>query len=77
MLGTRMEFRDMLPNKSIKLALPALIALTSAAACTPTVKIVAPDKPIEINLNVTITQEVRIILDQEVEDLIADNPDLF
>ncbi|MCF6328886.1 MAG: hypothetical protein L3J02_03690 [Henriciella sp.] len=24
-----------------------------------------------------MTQEVRISLDQEVEDLIADNPDLF
>ena len=67
----------MLPNKPVKLALPALIALIGASACTPTVKIVAPDKPIEINLNVKITQEVRIILDQEVEDLIADNPDLF
>ncbi|MDJ0920196.1 MAG: YnbE family lipoprotein [Henriciella sp.] len=48
-----------------------------AAACTPTVKIEAPDKPIEINLNVTITQEVRVRLDQDVEDLISENPDLF
>lgn len=58
------------------LALPITVALT-AAACTPTVKIVAPDKPIVINLNVKIDQEVRVILDKEVEDLIADNPDLF
>jgi len=58
--------------------LPVILALgVAAAACTPTVKIVAPDKPIEINLNVKITQEVRVILDKEVEDLIADNPDLF
>ncbi|MEP1600123.1 MAG: YnbE family lipoprotein [Hyphomonas sp.] len=28
-------------------------------------------------MNVNITQEVRVILDKEVEDLIADNPDLF
>ncbi|WP_349679570.1 YnbE family lipoprotein [Hyphomonas sp. UBA3601] len=35
------------------------------------------DKPIKIDLNVNITQEVRVILDKEVEDLIADNPDLF
>ncbi len=48
-----------------------------AAACTPTVKVQAPDKPITINLNVKIDQEVRIKLDDEVEDLIADNPDLF
>lgn len=47
------------------------------SACAPTVKIQAPDKPIEINLNVTIDQKVRIILDKDVEELIADNPDLF
>lgn len=53
----------------------ALVAFM--AACAPTVKIQAPDKPIEINLNVKIDQEVRIKLDREVEDLIANNPDLF
>lgn len=42
-----------------------------------TAKIEAPDKPIEINLNVKIDQEVRIKLDKEVEDLIANNPDIF
>ena len=59
-------------------AFPATAALIiGVSACAPTVKIVAPDKPIEINLNVKIDQEVRVILDQEVEDLIANNPDLF
>lgn len=48
-----------------------------AGACTPTVKLEAPDKPITINLNVKIEQEVRILLEPEVEELIADNPDLF
>jgi len=47
------------------------------AACTPKVQLAAPDKPIEINLNVKIDQEVRVRLDKEVEDLIEDNPDLF
>ena len=41
------------------------------------VQIKAPDKPIEINLNVKIDQEVRVRLDKEVEDLITENPDLF
>jgi len=45
-------------------------------ACA-TVKVEAPDKPIEINLNVKIDQEVRIKMDKEVEDLIANNPDIF
>lgn len=52
-------------------------ATSLAVACTPTVKVQAPDKPIEINLNVKIDQTVRVILDEEVEELIADNPDLF
>ena len=47
------------------------------AACTPTVKVEAPDKPITINLNVKIDQEIRLKIDKDVEELIAENPDLF
>jgi hypothetical protein len=54
------------------------VAITLAtAACTPTVKVQAPDKPIEINLNVKIEQEVRIKVDRELDSIIANNPDLF
>ncbi|MEO1475141.1 MAG: YnbE family lipoprotein [Pseudomonadota bacterium] len=56
---------------------PALATAIAIGACSPTVKLEAPDKPIEINLNVKIDQEVRVRLDQDVEELIADNPDLF
>jgi hypothetical protein len=49
----------------------------SMAGCTPTVQLAAPDKPITINLNVKIDQEVRVRIDRELEDLIAKNPDLF
>ena len=48
----------------------------SLGACA-TVKVEAPEKPIEINLNVKIEQEVLIKLDQEIEDLIDANPDIF
>jgi len=47
------------------------------AACQPKVQLVAPEKPIQIQLNVKIDQEVRVRLDKDVEALIADNPDLF
>ena len=47
------------------------------AACQPTVRVEAPDKPIEINLNVKIEQEVRVKIEREVEDLFAQNPDIF
>ncbi|WP_420559439.1 YnbE family lipoprotein [Tepidicaulis sp.] len=46
-------------------------------ACQPTVKIEAPDKPIEINLNVKIEQEVRVKVDRELDDLLAQNPEIF
>lgn len=57
--------------------LPVLLTCGAIGACTPTVKIEAPDKPIVINLNVKIDQEVRLTLDAPVEDLITSNPDLF
>ena len=48
-----------------------------AAGCTPTVKVEAPDKPIVINLNVKIEQEVRVKVDRDVDTLLQNNPDLF
>lgn len=47
------------------------------AACSPTIKVEAPDKPIEINLNVKIEQEIRVKVDRDLDDLLANNPDLF
>ncbi len=57
----------------------AAFAMTALApaACQPTVKVEAPDKPIVINLNVKIEQEVRVKIDREVEDLLKTQPDLF
>tara|TARA_R110000751_G_scaffold12703_2_gene43578 strand:+ start:53383 stop:53583 length:201 start_codon:yes stop_codon:yes gene_type:complete len=61
------------PKKTLFLV--GCVVLT--AACTPTIRIEPSDKPITINLNVKIDQEVRIKLDKDVEDLISNNPDLF
>lgn len=36
-----------------------------------------PEKPIEINLNVTIRQEVLVRLQEDVDQLIRQNPDAF
>ena len=55
----------------------ALVSAFTMGGCQPKLQIVAPDKPIVINLNVKIDQEVRVRLDKDVEDLIANNPDLF
>ncbi len=44
------------------------------AAC---VNISAPTKPIEINLNINVTQEVVYRLDNEAKSLIKQNPGIF
>ena len=41
------------------------------------VNVTAPDKPIEINLNVNVKQEVVVRLQKDAEDFIANNPELF
>ena len=45
--------------------------------CTPTVQLQAPDKPIEINLNVNIEQHVRVSIEKDVKQAIAKNKDIF
>ena len=41
------------------------------------VNVSAPDKPIEINLNIRVTQEVIYRLDNSAKALIKENPDIF
>jgi len=48
-----------------------------AAACSPTVQMAAPEKPITINLNVKIEHEVRVKVDKEVNKMFAENKGLF
>ncbi|MBB4211646.1 YnbE-like lipoprotein [Rhodothalassium salexigens DSM 2132] len=48
-----------------------------AAACTPSVKLQAPDEPIRFDVNVNITEQKRLEIDKELLDLIKQNPALF
>ena len=57
-----------------ELRLIAGAALASLGGCV-TVK--TPEKPIEINLNVEIRQEVLVRLQQDAQQLIQQNPDAF
>ena len=50
-----------------------VIALATAGC----INIKAPDKPIEINLNVNIKQEVIVKLQKDADDFINNNPELF
>lgn len=60
----------------MKKLLSLMLAFT-VAACGGCVRVQAPDKPIEINLNVNIRQEVIVSLKKDADDLITSNPDLF
>jgi hypothetical protein len=63
--------------KSLIFRLMLPLCLAGLPACQPTVKVEAPDKPIVINLNVKIEQEVRIKVERDVEELLNSQPDLF
>jgi hypothetical protein len=52
----------------------AAVAALPLASCI-TVK--APSKPIEVNLNVDIRQEVLVRLQQDVQQMIQKNPQAF
>ena len=52
-------------------------ALGTALMCSACIQLRAPDKPIEINLNVNIKQEVVVRLEKDVADLIKKNPAVF
>jgi lipoprotein NlpI len=54
-----------------------LAALLALAACQHKVQIEAPKEPIVINLNVKIEQEVRVKVENDVEQLFDTNDNLF
>ena len=55
----------------------SIMALGASAATAGCVNVSAPDKAIEINLNINVTQEVVYRLDGEAKTLIQQNPDIF
>ena len=57
------------------LTIPLFLAF--AAACNPTVTLEAPKEPIEINLNIKIEHNIRVQVDQELEDLFDEDSDVF
>ena len=63
----------MTPKRILQSACGAALMLPLAAC----ISVSPPDKPIEINLNVTIQQEVLVRLQRDVEQLIQQNPEAF
>jgi len=63
----------MRPRKTVFL-LPLVVGML---ACTPTVQVAAPTEPIEINVNVKIEHEIRVQVDEDLDDLLAEDSDIF
>ena len=59
-------------GKKIFVLMP--IAMTALSGC---VQVSAPDKPIVINLNIAIRQEVLYRLDAASKKVIDENPEIF
>lgn len=55
----------------------ALMTAFWMAACSPTVRMEAPEKPIEINMNVKIEHEIRIKVEKDIEQMLEENKDIF
>ena len=60
------------------LTLPAVALMTLLlAACAPTVRIEAPEKPIEINMTLNIKHESLVKVEKDVQQLFDSNAGLF
>ena len=63
----------MTPKRPLQAAFGAALMLPLMGC----ISVSPPDKPIEINLNVKIQQEVLVRLQRDVEQLIQQNPEAF
>ncbi|MBL0924550.1 MAG: YnbE family lipoprotein [Sphingomonadaceae bacterium] len=59
-------------GKTILVLTPVMIAALSGC-----VQVTAPDKPIVINLNIAIRQEILYKLDAASKKVIEENPEIF
>ncbi len=66
-----------LNTRTISIAGFIAISCLAIAACTPTVKVQAPQEPITINLNIKLDADVRVKLEDQARQDIASNPELF
>lgn len=61
----------------MKSIFPLMVLGYCLAGCNPTVKVEAPEKPIEINLNVKIEHEIRLKVDRELDSLFDEDSGVF
>ncbi len=61
----------------VRFTLLAALWIASFAACAPRVQLEAPKEPITINLNVKIEHEIRVKVDQDLDNLFDEDDDIF
>jgi len=67
---------ESMPQHSRVIGLLGMSALL-LAACSPTVKLQAPDKPIEINMTVNIKHEILLKVEKDVQQMFQSDKGLF
>ena len=68
----------MKPARPLLSKLPAVALLSwLLTACAPTVRIEAPEKPIEINMTLNIKHEILVKVEKDVQQLFDSNAGLF
>ena len=58
-------------------AMRLMLGALAVAMLPGCVQVSTPDRPIEINLNINIRQEVVVRLQEDARELIEDNPGVF
>ena len=59
------------------LFLPLVLTLSATSLTACTLKVAAPEEPITINLNVKIEHEIRVKVEEDLDDLISEDSGLF
>ncbi len=77
MTETALTKRQDRPTKAAMNRMTKLAALAACWVPGGCVTVTAPDKPIVINLNISVTQEVVYRLDGQAKSLIQSNPGIF
>ena len=77
MTQTGLTTRTRRPTSDAMKRMITLAALAATGMTSGCINVTAPDKPIVINLNISITQEVVYRLDGEAKTVIQQNPGIF
>lgn len=72
----KQEDRDASRN-AVQMLGRLLVVGTAPLLLAGCVQVSAPERPIEINLNINIRQEVVVRLQEDVRELIQQNPGVF